>query len=482
MTAAKCARRSFLKQSAALAALGVGALGSSVDRLLAEEVRQVEDKSSDKRPNIIFFFTDQQRWDTLGCYGQRLPISPNLDRMAKEGVLFENAFTCQPVCGPARAVVQTGKYATEIGCFRNGIALPLDEVTMADRLSEAGYEVGYIGKWHLASDAEHKFATKPIPPERRGGYNDFWLASDVLEFTSHGYDGHLFDAAMNQVDFKGYRADALTDFALDYLRTRDRKRPFFLFISYIEPHFQNDRMHFEGPLGSKEKFKDFETPGDLVGTAGDWREEMPDYLGCCNSLDENVGRLRAEIEKLGIAKNTIIIYSSDHGCHFRTRNKEYKRCPHDSAIRVPLVVCGPGFGGGKVVRELVSLVDIAPTTLAAAGVKQPSGTRGRPLQDLVSGDAKGWPKEVFIQTSESETARAIRTDRWLYGVAAQDPSGREQVAYTEKYLYDLEKDPHERTNLVENPGYTGIRSRLAEILKRYITETGERDPQILPVK
>ena len=215
------------------------------------------------QPNILFVFSDQQRWDTVGCYGQPLDITPNLDRMASEGVRFEHAFTCQPVCGPARSCIQTGKYATETGCFRNGIALPLDEKTIAHCLSSAGYEVGYIGKWHLAStdrmgQADADYRDKPVPPERRGGYVDHWLASDVLEFTSHSYDGHMFDADMQKVPFPEgrYRVDVLTDWVLDYLRTRESQRPFFLFVSYIEPHHQNDHHRYEGPIGSQERFKD----------------------------------------------------------------------------------------------------------------------------------------------------------------------------------------------------------------------------------
>ena len=100
-----------------------------------------------KKPNVIFVFSDQQRWDTMGCYSQKLDVTPNLDQLAEKGVLFENAFTCQPVCGPARACLQTGKYATEIGCFRNNIALPRDHKTIAHWFSEAGYDVGYVGKW-----------------------------------------------------------------------------------------------------------------------------------------------------------------------------------------------------------------------------------------------------------------------------------------------------------------------------------------------
>jgi uncharacterized sulfatase len=435
-------------------------------------------------PNVLFFFTDQQRWDTCGCYGQALPVTPNLDRMAQEGVRFERAFTCQPVCGPARSCLQTGKWATEVGCFRNDIALPTTERTIAHSFSEAGYEVGYLGKWHLASTGEnHNFRKRAVPPERRGGYVDYWIASDVLEFTSHGYDGYMFDAEGNRRDWKGYRVDGVTDFALDYLRTRDGKRPFFLFLSYIEPHHQNDHQCYEGPIGSKERWKDYEVPGDLVGTQGDWRENYPDYLGCCASLDHNLGRLREELARLGMADNTVILYTSDHGSHFCTRNGEYKRACHDGCLRVPMVACGPGFTGGKVIDDLVSLIDVPPTLLAAGGIETPSTMRGRPLQGLANGSATDWPREVFAQISESQVGRCLRTKRWKYSVSAPDRRGWRDMdsdAYVEEYLYDLDADPHERDNLVTDPALAAIRAELAETLVRRMAEAGERAPTIRP--
>jgi uncharacterized sulfatase len=438
-------------------------------------------------PNILFIFSDQQRWDTLGCYGQRLPITPNLDRLAAEGVRFEHAFTCQPVCGPARACLQTGKYATETGCYVNDIGLPCDERTLAHWLGDAGYEVGYLGKWHLASTrGRERYHDRAVPPELRGGYRDFWLASDVLEFTSHGYDGHMFDADGNRREFPEgrYRVDAQTDWALEYLR-QPRERPFFLFLSYIEPHFQNDHHCFEGPHGSKERFADYDVPGDLVGTGGDWRAEYPDYLGCCASLDENVGRLYAELERQGIAEDTLLIYTSDHGCHFCTRNAEYKRSCHDNSIRIPLIAHGPGFTGGRVVDDLVSLLDLPPTVLAAGGVAAPDAMRGRALQPLVAGTAADWPEEVFLQISEDHIGRAIRTDRWKYAVWVPGPTWSGATApgsevYVEHCLYDLAVDPHERTNLVADPAYAGVRAELAAVLARRMVAAGETAPAILP--
>ncbi len=441
-------------------------------------------------PNIILIFSDQQRWDTMGCYGQELEVTPNLDRMAEEGVRFEYAFTCQPVCGPARACLQTGKWATEMGCFRNGIALPLDETTIAHLLSGAGYEVGYIGKWHLAStnrmgDADVDYRTKPVPPERRGGYRDYWLASDVLEFTSHSYDGHMFDTDGNQVDFPPgrYRVDAQTDWALDYLRTRSGEKPFYLFVSYIEPHHQNDHNRYEGPHGSKERFANYPVPGDLIGTEGDWRENYPDYLGCIHSIDQNLGRIRKELGTLGLAEDTLILYTSDHGSHFRTRNSEYKRSCHEGCIRIPMLACGPGFQGGKTVSELVSLIDVPPTALTAGGVTPPEWMRGRPLQELLGGIPDNWPQEVFLQISESQVGRAIRTRRWKYSVYAPDKSGNQHpdsAHYVEQYLYDLEADPHERNNLVSDPAYAAVRAKLAEVLVRRMAEAGETVPTISP--
>jgi arylsulfatase A-like enzyme len=447
------------------------------------------------QPNILFILSDQQRWDTCGCYGQPLNVTPNLDLMAREGVRFEHAFTPQPVCGPARACLQTGRYATEVGCHVNNRMLPTGERTIAHALSDAGYEAGYLGKWHLASAGEpggpDDFRTKPVPPERRGGYCDFWLASDVLEFTSHSHEGYMFDAAMQRRDFpRGrYRADALTDFALEYLRTRDGKRPWFLFLSYLEPHHQNDHNRFEGPLGSRRRWRDFVPPGDLAHTWGDWRQEYPDYLGCCNSVDDNLGKLRDELAWRGMARDTLVIYTSDHGSHFRTRNGEYKRSCHDACIRVPLVMYGPGFGYGRhagspplLVNELVSLIDLPATLLAAAGVTPPPSMRGRPVQQLVDGRADDWPQEVFLQISESQCGRAIRTARWKYSVRAPDKTGQDASSetYAEDFLYDLAADPHEQNNLVDLTQYADVRAELAETLKRRMIAAGETVPTILP--
>lgn len=441
-------------------------------------------------PNIIFYFSDQQRWDTLGCYGQKLDVTPNLDRLAGEGTLFEHAFTCQPVCGPARACLQSGKYATQIGCWRNAQALPQNIMTLADYFNAGGYETAYIGKWHLASNRasytsppdEENFETRAIPPERRGGYRDFWIASDVLEATSHGYDGYLFDQDGKRLDFIGYRADAVNNYAIHYLHQRRSEKPFFLFISQIEPHHQNDHGRFEGPDGSKERFAGFTPPPDLQEGKGDWKENYPDYLGQCRSLDENVGRLVDTLKELGIWENTILFYTSDHGSHFCTRNGEYKRSCHEASIHVPLIAAGGPFRGGRRREELVSLIDLPVTMLDCAGIEKPEDFQGRSLKALVENKAEKWDDCVFLQISESEVGRAIRTKRWKYSVRAEADGWLDSGAdiYYEAYLYDLEKDPYEQHNLAADPVYQRERELLSQKLIRCMEEAGERTPQILP--
>lgn len=446
-----------------------------------------------KKPNILFILSDQQRWDTLGCYGQKINLTPNLDQMAREGTRFENTFTCQPVCGPARACLQTGKYATQTGNYRNNIALPINEKTIARYFSENGYEVGYIGKWHLASTGGKSnedigthcnYRTSAIPPERRGGYRDYWLAADALEWTSHSYGGCLYDAQLHKVTFSGFRADCVTDFALDYLRTRTLEKPFFLFLSYLEPHHQNDHARYEGPIGSKKRFAHYNVTPDLEMLGGDWGQNYPDYLGCCANLDENVGRIRGQLKSLGINDETVVFYSSDHGSHFKTRNAEYKRSCHEACIRIPLLACGPGFEGGKIVHELVSSIDIPPTLLLCADIEKPSEMQGHCLQKLLNGDVVNWPDCVFLQISESQVGRAIRTKRWKYAVRAFDKDGIQDAGsdhYTEAFLYDLDNDPYELANLVHDPKYRRVLDTLCEKLKEKMREAGEKVPEIMPV-
>ena len=435
--------------------------------------------------NIIFYFTDQQRWDTCGCFGQPLDITPNLDALAREGVKFDNAFSPQPVCGPCRALFQTGKWPTETGCFRNNIMLPAGVKTLGSYIEEAGYETAYIGKWHLASDGELEkpptidHTVTAIPRELRGGYTGFWRAADVLEFTSHGYDGFVFDENDRRVDFKGYRADCINDMALEFLDGYTGEKPFFMTISQIEPHHQNDRKHYEGPEGSKERFRDFILPEDLKVLGGNAAEEYPDYLGQCASLDENLGRLVAKLKEKGLYENTVILFASDHGSHFLTRNRDdhlngyddYKRSCHDACLHVPLVIAGGPYRGGRTVEELVSTASLPKTILALAGVDVGDAMIGENLLDVVEKKADNRPNEIFAQISESRVGRCIRTARYTYSVYAPGVNGGAAAAsdrYADDFLYDMEQDPHQLNNVVADPAYAQVKAELRERLLDWI--------------
>ncbi len=425
------------------------------------------------RPNVIVFFTDQQRWDTTGVHGNPLGLTPNFDRMARAGTDVHYSITCQPVCGPARSCLQTGMYATNTGVFHNGITLKDDAITLGHCFNEAGYDTGYIGKWHLGS-------ADPVPEEERGGYQ-YWLASNLLEFTSDAYDTVMFDSDGKAVKLPGYRVDALTDAAIRYIDGHQEK-PFFLFISYIEPHHQNNMDDFPPPDGYRGEYTGKWTPPDLLALGGSSPQQLGGYFGMVKRLDEGLGRMRDALKSLGMADNTVILFTSDHGNHFKTRNHEYKRSCHDASVRVPTAFCGPGFDGGGRIDRLVGLLDLPPTLLDAAGIPIPETMEGRSILPLLHGEDADWPEEVFIQISEAQVGRALRTKRWTYCVDAPGKHGSVDIGsdeYVEQYLYDLKGDPHQLTNLIGLAAYEEVAATLRARLIERMIEAGEPAPRII---
>jgi arylsulfatase A-like enzyme len=427
------------------------------------------------KPNVLVFFTDQQRADTTGVHGCPLDLTPNFDRFAQEGTHCFHAYTCQPVCGPARSCLQTGMYATATGSWRNGIGLDQSLPNLGTTFSQAGYQTGYIGKWHLATH-EHIGA---VPKEQRGGYA-FWLASNLLEFTSDAYDCTVFDGEGKPVKLPGYRVDGITDAAIRYIDSATQSdQPFFLFLSYIEPHHQNHRDDYPAPTGYAERYAGRWIPPDLQTLGGTSAQHLPGYFGMIKRLDEAFGRLLDTLKSLGILENTVVVYTSDHGNHFKTRNAEYKRSCHDASLRVPTALSGPGFSGQGRLQNMVSLVDLPPTLLDAAGLAIPETMQGRSLLRR----ADGWPGEIFAQISESQIGRCIRTHRWKYSVIAAGIDGNRQPGsdtYTEDCLYDLEADPYELQNLVNHPSHVAVREHLRERLLARMAEAGEPPATILP--
>lgn len=429
-----------------------------------------------KKPNVLVFFTDQQRWDTTGAGGNPCGLTPNFDRMAAEGTYAATAISPQPVCGPARAVLQTGMYATAVGNYRNGIPLSRKFPTMADLFSAAGYHTAYIGKWHLAS------GRRAVEQQERGGY-EWWLGANALEATSLPYDTVVYDNENRERRLPGHRIDALTDAAIRHIdEVHNSEKPFFLFLSFLEPHFQNCFDDFAGPHTGGTIPMPYMPPdlGALGGTA--W-QHLSGYYSMVKRLDQAFGRILDALESLGEKENTIILFTSDHGCHFKTRNAEYKRSCHESSIRIPMAFSGPGFDGGGYVRSMVSLLDVAPTLLDACGIAPAPEMQGHSILPLLHGGRCDWARERLIQISEAELGRAVRTDRWKYAVRAVDKDPIAEAAsdtYTEVYLYDLEHDPYELHNLIESKAHEPVCRVMRERLGRLMAQAGEPAAQIIP--
>lgn len=446
---------------------------SGEERILWIKNPQKARRIMKESPNVIVFFTDQQRWDTTGAHGCPLSLTPNFDAFQDEGTLAENAFTNQPLCTPARACIQIGMYPAALGNFRNEIPLNTDHGTLASFFRQAGYRTAYIGKWHLGT------TLGAVPEEERGGYED-WLASNTLELTSNAYHTEVYDEENRPVHLPGYRVDALTDAAIRYIDSH-KEKPFFLFLSFLEPHMQNTSDSYPAPDIEKNKVYSY-LPPDLMSLRGSAPQHIHGYYGMVKRLDEAFGRVRDALKSLSLSENTILVYASDHGCHFKTRNYEYKRSPHESSIRIPLAFSGGPFTEGGRLKNLISLIDLAPTLLDACGIPVPPHMQGHSILPLLHGDKEGWPEEVLVQISESTVGRAVRTKRWKYAVEAKDKDPMKDNGsdvYEETELYDLENDPYELRNLITFDGLLKVKNVMRQRLLHAMERAGELPPRII---
>jgi arylsulfatase A-like enzyme len=354
--------------------------------------------------------------------------------------------------------------------------------TLAHRFNDAGYHTGYIGKWHLGSP--QYFGA--VPRAQQGGYLS-WLGANILEFVSDAFNCRVWDSHGNEHRLPGYRVDAITDAAIRHVDERSRhKQPFFLFVSLLEPHHQNSRDDYPAPPGYEARYAPALLPPDLRVPHGSALQHWPGYCGMIKRIDEAFGRMLDALESLGLRDDTVVLFTSDHGNHFKTRNKEYKRSCHDASIRVPTALSGPGFDGGGAVSRLVSLIDLPPTLLDAAGLDAPADMAGRSLLPLLRHSKHPWPDEVFLQISESQTGRAVRTARWKYAVRSPEVDGNGDAVskpfaetYVDDCLYDLKADPWELTNLVGYTSHTAVVKVMRERLTRRMVAIGEKPPTFI---
>ncbi len=463
----------------------------------------------DGRPNIIMFHSDQFRWDCVCAAGHNPMegLTPNLDAMYRRGTVFKDFITNQPLCAPSRACWMTGQYATTTGVWMNGPGLRRDARTIATELTSIGYSANYFGKWNLAP-APTWASNGPVPPQYRGGFTGQWLAANSPEISTQPYNSQFWDNDGNPVHYGKdvYRVDFLTGEVQKFLRQKHDK-PFFLVLSQLEPHQQNgpcehgDVYGFVPPHGYEKLFRSCYVPEDLRFFPGDWQYEMNNYYGDIKAIDDSLGRILETLKEQHLEDNTIVMFLSDHGCHFRTRNSEYKRSPHESSIHVPLMIQGPGFNNRQTITELVSMIDIAPSVLDLLGLKIPACMQGRSFIPLLHNEEAraGWRNEVFIQISESQVGRALRTPEWTYmALAPQAIPNRDpgSLHYQDYQLYNNRADPNQLVNMIgrldarwpddnvllnfvgHHRSMREITTHLRERLIERMVEAGEARPEI----
>jgi arylsulfatase A-like enzyme len=474
-------RRNFLKKTAAAA---IATSAASITPGSADAEMQ-PNPSSARKPNVIIYIADQFRADFIGANGLNTTTrTPNLNAVAQRGTSFTGAITNQPVCSPSRSVLLTGRYATETHVWRNAHPINPELPTLASEFRKAGYTANMIGKWHLApKDPAKGGGDGFVRPEFRGGFLDLWEGANEFEWTTHPYEGTIWNGAGQEIKFDHEsRIEFITDRAERFLKQKHDK-PFFLYVSQLEPHQQNDAKRMIAPKGYADRFSNPFVPADLRSFPGNWQSQLPDYYGCVEAIDHSVGRILKTLDEENLTENTIFVFLSDHGCHFMTRNAEYKRSPHNASIRVPLIAQGPGFDTGQEIPDIIGNIHVMPTLLDAAGIKVPASVKGKTVMPLLSDPQarKEWENVELIQISESMTARAIRTKDWCYCVVDRDPKSMTKPSsthYDEYLFYDEAGDPYELVNLAGRQEYRAQANVLKDQLKQLIVSAGEPEPEI----
>lgn len=408
------------------------------------------------RPNIVFIMPDQLRAQSVGCYGNTDVRTPHIDRLAAEGLLFEHAFANTPVCCPARANILTGRYAHSNGMMANDLRLRESEVTVAEVLRDAGYRTGFVGKWHLDGGPRQPGFVPPGP--RRQGF-EFWTANEC----SHAhFRNTYFRDTPDPLPVRGFEPEGWTDLGIEFLRAaKQDRRPFFLTIQVGPPH---------DPYKAPEAYRKLYDPARLT-MRPNWRrapglpgpEEIAEYYGMITAIDDQVGRLMAELENLQLDGNTILLFSSDHGDMLGSQGMRLKRKPWEESIRIPCILRQPGKTRPRRTRDFITHVDFAPTLLGLCGVPAPAAMQGADVFRTRSDSAFFQIFGPYDGDGTTHGWRGIRTPRHMYARYVDRPW----------VLYDLEADPYQMKNLAEEPSAKSIREELDRRLSRWMRRTGD---------
>jgi choline-sulfatase len=437
------------------------------------------------RPNIVFLFSDQHRADALGCAGHPVVKTPNLDRLAAGGVRFERTFAAAPICGPCRSAMLTGRTVARCGALTHRhmhrqMGLP----TLGTVFREAGYVTGAFGKMHVAGeDDEHDLgfderALRIYTPMKNDyqhtiGMEKFWQYCSYLpQYRPHpdARERHSYNLKNEPIRLEEELIlDRMTaDRSIAFLR-QHREDQFFLYVGLEKPHnemYAPKRFHdlynpAKMELPENRHFDRSRLPDTIYDnptfpiadglTDDQMRHATAAYYANVSYMDEQAGRVLDALDELGLADNTIVVYSTDHGENLFNHQIVQKQCFFEEAVRVPLLVRVPGVTEAGTTRaQLASLLDLFPAFCDACGIAPPDGLDGKSLLPVITDNAP-LRDEVFSEFYESGVAeRMIRTDRWKYVHSEGDLH----------QLYDLESDPHENVNLIDDPAHAGIAKEL----------------------
>ncbi len=428
-----------------------------------------------RRPNIVFVLVDDLRWDALGYAGHPFVKTPHIDRIAREGAIFENAFVTTPLCSPARGSFLTGQYVRTHGVRGNGDNAERSHkmVTFPRLLHDAGYATAYVGKWHMGSD------DSPRP-----GF-DRWVS-----FRGQGqYEDPPLNIDGKQVAAKGYMTDLLSDYAVEFIRKQSAAKPFCLYLSHKAVHgpftpaarhaslfsevairrSPNAQDNLAGkPMLTRELpqaavKKAAKKKGAVVGP-GD--ELVRNQLRCLTSIDEGVGRVLQALEETKALENTLIIFTSDNGYFWGEHGLGDKRAAYEEAIRIPMAARYPAMiKPGTRIGAMVLNIDIAPTMMAAAGLPVHRQMQGRSMLPLFSGKTKNWREhflcEYFMEQNFARVAswEAVRTARYKY-IHYLDLKDMDE-------LYDLQADSGEMKNLIGEASAKPVLASMQKLLDTY---------------
>ena len=426
---------------------------------------------SSSKPNVLFILTDQWRAQATGYAGDPNVRTPNLDTLAEQGINFDTAISVCPVCTPYRAALQTGRFPLSTGMYMNDYGLASDEYCMAEIFKDAGYDTAYVGKWHLDGHGR----TSYIPPERRQGY-DYWKVMECTHknMTSYYYDNN--DPEMKR--WEGYDGYAQTKDAQAYIRKHaNSEKPFLFFLSFGGPHYP----HSQSPQDLQdsypaESFKlspniDFEKLEEQRRSEAQVRKELVGYYAHCTAIDQCVGDLLKTLDELGIADNTIVVFTSDHGEMMGSQGikPKVKRHPYDESVRVPFLFSYPPLTDGKarVIKTPINTPDILPTLLSLSGIQIPDTIEGDDLSVLIKEPGKEIDRAALamqVDGTDEPDYRGIRTTRYWY---SEEPNGKN------KLLFDCEKDPYQMNNLIGNPEFTPLQQKMAARLKEELIKVGD---------